>query len=281
MVKTIGVCGAGTMGSGIAQVAAMGGYRTLLYDVDPGMVRKGMDAIEKNLQTLTEKKKIPPGEQQAILGRLSGITAIEDCVADLIIEAIIEEPEAKIRLFARLASLNSPATILATNTSSLSLDTLAVSIPRPLRFIGMHFFNPAPLMKLVEIVNTRETDGSTTDAVTAVARQMGKTPVLCKDSPGFIVNHVARPYYLEALRLLEAGIGDLETIDTLMEASGFKMGPFRLMDLIGNDINYAVSCSVYEAMGRPARLLPSRIQLDKVQKGELGRKTGKGYYRYA
>jgi 3-hydroxybutyryl-CoA dehydrogenase len=280
MINTICVCGAGTMGSGIAQVAAMGGYRTLLYDVDAGMVQKGMAAIEKNLQTLTEKKKLNPEEQQAILQRLSGTSRIEDCVADLIIEAIIEQPAAKTDLFRRLAALNSPATLLSSNTSSLSLDALAVAIPGPQRFIGMHFFNPAPLMKLVEVVNTTQTDEHTTRAVMEAARRMGKTPVLCKDSPGFIVNRVARPYYLEAMRLVTAGIGDIETIDTLMEASGFRMGPFRLMDLIGNDINYAVSCSVYEALGRPARLRPSPIQQEKVQKGELGRKTGKGYYRY-
>jgi 3-hydroxybutyryl-CoA dehydrogenase len=281
MIKTIGVCGAGTMGSGIAQVAAMGGYKTLLYDVDAGMVQKGRAAIEKNLQTLTEKKKLGPEEQQAILQRLFWTHEIGDCVADLVIEAIIEQPEAKTRLFTQLAALNSPDTILASNTSSLSLDSLAVAVPRPQRFIGMHFFNPAPLMKLVEVVNTKHTEDQTTRTILAVAAQMGKTPVLCTDSPGFIVNHVARPYYLEAMRLVEAGIADWETIDTVMEASGFRMGPFRLMDLIGNDINYAVSSSVYEAMGQPLRLRPSPIQLEKVNKGELGRKTGKGYYRYA
>ncbi|GGB09327.1 3-hydroxyacyl-CoA dehydrogenase family protein [Puia dinghuensis] len=280
MIKTIGVCGAGTMGSGIAQVAAMAGYRTLLYDIDAGMVQKGRTAIEKNLQALTEKKKLTPEEQQAILGRLFYCTDVQDCVADLLIEAIIERPDAKTQLFLRLAEHNSEETILASNTSSLSLDDLSTSIPRPQRFIGMHFFNPAPLMKLVEVVNTRHTDAATTRSITDVALQMGKTPVLCKDAPGFIVNHVARPYYLEALRLVEEGLCDIETVDTLMEATGFRMGPFRLMDLIGNDINYAVSCSVYEAMGRPLRLRPSPIQEERVQKGELGRKTGKGYYRY-
>ena len=269
------------MGSGIAQVAAMAGYRTLLFDVDAVMVQKGRASIEKNLQALAEKKKLGAEEQAAILGRLSTTTTMRECIADLFIEAIIEQPEAKRQLFLRLAETNSPETILASNTSSLSLDALATGIPGPGRFIGMHFFNPAPLMKLVEVVNTRHTDAATTKTITDVAIQMGKTAVLCKDAPGFIVNHVARPYYLEALRLVEEGLGDMETIDTLMEASGFRMGPFRLMDLIGNDINYAVSCSVYEAMGRPLRLRPSPLQQERVQKGELGRKTGKGYYRYA
>lgn len=280
MIKKIGVCGAGTMGSGIAQVAAMGGYETVLYDVDAETVQKGLAAIGKNLQTLVDKKKLSPEEQATILQRLTGTHKMEDVIADLIIEAIVERPDAKTQLFRQLAAVNSPETILASNTSSLSPDALAATIPQPGRFIGMHFFNPAPLMRLVEIINTRQTTPETTRAALAVAEQMGKTAVLCKDAPGFIVNHVARPYYLEAMRLVEAGIGDFETIDTLMEASGFKMGPFRLMDLIGNDINYAVSCSVYEAMGRPLRLRPSPIQQDKVEKGELGRKTRKGYYRY-
>ncbi|HVU98840.1 MAG TPA: 3-hydroxyacyl-CoA dehydrogenase NAD-binding domain-containing protein [Puia sp.] len=281
MIKKIGVCGAGTMGSGIAQVAAMGGFQTLLFDVDPGMVQKGQAAIEKSLQALVEKQKLSAEEQAAILRRISAIHRIEDCVADLIIEAIVEQPEAKSQLFHRLAAQNSGETILASNTSSLSLDALAATISGPERFIGMHFFNPAPLMRLVEIINTKRTTAATTQTALAVARQMGKTPVICKDSPGFIVNHVARPYYLEAMRLVEAGIGDFETIDSLMEATGFRMGPFRLMDLIGNDINYAVSCSVFEAMGKPLRLRPSPLQEEKVQNGELGRKTRKGYYRYA
>jgi len=268
------------MGSGIAQVAAMAGYKTILYDVDAVMVKKARTAIEKSLTSLTDKKKITATEQQGVLKRLSFVDDVGDCIADLIIEAIVEKPDIKLDLFLRLAAVNKKETILASNTSSLSLDALAEKIPEPERFAGMHFFNPAPLMKLVEVVHTRYTAENTTRLVMQVARQMGKTPDLCKDAPGFIVNHVARPYYLEALRLLEAGLSDIETIDALMEASGFRMGPFRLMDLIGNDINYSVSGSVYEAMGRPERLKPSPIQLQKVREGALGKKTGKGYYRY-
>ena len=280
MIKTICVCGAGTMGSGIAQVAGMSGYATLLYDVDENMVQRGRGAIEKNLQTLVERGRLTPEAQQEIRARLHYSAAIVDCTADLIVEAIVEKQEAKTDLFLRLAALNSPETIFASNTSSLSLAALAAGIPHPGRFIGMHFFNPAPLMKLVEIVHTQHTEAHVITAVTAVAAQMGKTAVFCKDSPGFIVNHVARPYYLEALYLVEAGLSDVETIDGLMEAAGFRMGPFRLMDLIGNDINYSVSCSVYEAMGKPLRLRPSVLQEQKVLEGALGRKTGKGYYRY-
>ena len=280
MTKTICVCGAGTMGSGIAQVAAMSGFSTLLYDVDENMVKKGRDAIEKSLQTLVEKGKLTPEKLQDIQGRLHYSTTISDCTAELIIEAIVEQIKVKTDLFRRLAEINPADTILASNTSSLSLGELASAIPHPKRFIGMHFFNPAPLMKLVEVVTTALTSPAVTQTVAGVAVQMGKTPVFCRDSPGFIVNHVARPYYLEALHLLETGLSDIETIDGLMEAAGFRMGPFRLMDLIGNDINYSVSCSVYEAMGKPLRLRPSPLQEQKVLEGALGRKTGKGYYRY-
>jgi 3-hydroxybutyryl-CoA dehydrogenase len=280
MTKTIGVCGAGTMGSGIAQVSAMAGYDTILYDVDAAMVGKAKAAIVKNLGTLADKKKITPAEQQAALERLMFTNDINACTADLIIEAIVENPDIKLDLFRRLAAVNKKEAILASNTSSLSLNALAEKIPGPERFAGMHFFNPAPLMRLVEVVRTNYSSEATVETIVQLARAMGKTPVLCTDSPGFIVNHVARPYYLEALRLLEAGLSDIGTIDSLMEATGFKMGPFRLMDLIGNDINYAVSESVYEALGRPERLKPSSIQRQKVAEGSLGRKTGKGYYRY-
>lgn len=268
------------MGSGIAQVAAMSGYKTILYDVDAAMVRKGQQSIEKNLRTLTEKNKLTVAEEQATTNRLSFTANIDDCIADLIIEAIVEKPGIKLDLFQKLANVNSKETIIASNTSSLSLTALAEKIPHPERFAGMHFFNPAPLMKLVEIIKTPLTGKTITDKLVETAKQMGKTPVLCKDAPGFIVNHVARPYYLEALRIVEKGLTDMETVDAIMEATGFRMGPFRLMDLIGNDINYAVSCSVYEAMGQPERLKPSPIQQQKVEKGELGRKTGKGYYQY-
>jgi 3-hydroxybutyryl-CoA dehydrogenase len=268
------------MGSGIAQVAASAGYPTILYDLDPGMIAKAKAAIEKNLSVLTEKKKIPAADRQAAIDRLTFTSDIRSCVADIIIEAIVEKPDIKLGLFIELASVNRRETILASNTSSLSLDALAEKIPGPDRFAGMHFFNPAPVMKLVEVVRTKYATRATLDTITQLARSLGKTPVRCTDAPGFIVNHVARPYYLEALRLLETGQSDIETIDSLLEASGFKMGPFRLMDLIGNDINYAVSESVYEAMGRPERLKPSLVQRQKVEEGHLGRKTGKGYYRY-
>jgi 3-hydroxybutyryl-CoA dehydrogenase len=280
MSQTICICGAGTMGSGIAQVSAQSGFSTVLYDVSKEFLAKAKSKIEKDLQTLVEKKKITETEKENILKRFHFTDNINDCKADIIIEAIIEKIEAKENLFAQLSAINSSQTIFSTNTSSLSVTEIAKTVSNPERVIGMHFFNPAPIMKLVEVVNTNFTNENTTRIIVELAKQFGKTPVLCKDAPGFIVNHVARPYYLEALRLIEQGISDFETIDILMEASGFKMGPFRLMDLIGNDINYAVSCSVYEAMNKPERLKPSFIQEERVKKKELGRKTGKGYYPY-
>jgi 3-hydroxybutyryl-CoA dehydrogenase len=280
-INTICVCGAGTMGSGIAQAAAQQGFHTLLYDVNQAGLDKAAAAMEKNLDLLVQKNKISAADKSAIAGRLQFVTDIKDCLADVIIEAIIEKAAVKAALFNQLAEVNHSGVVFASNTSSLSVTAIAEQVIHPERVIGMHFFNPATIMKLVEVVTTLYTNAATIEIIIQLARQMGKIPVLCKDAPGFIVNHVARPYYLEALKLVEQGIGDYATIDNLLEASGFKMGPFRLMDLIGNDINYAVSSEVFEAMGRPGRLQPSFIQKERVEKGELGCKTGKGYYSYS
>ncbi len=279
-IQTICVCGAGTMGSGIAQVAAQSGFYAILFDVNTTVLQKARAGIEKNLQALVEKNRLTAVEKESIVSRIRFASDINDCIADIIIEAIIENPDAKAGLFNQLAEVNHSEVIFATNTSSLSVAAIAAKVNHPERVAGMHFFNPAPVMKLVEIVQAPQTSAATIQAIYHLALHMGKTPVHCKDAPGFIVNHVARPYYLEALRLLEQGAGDVETIDAVLESAGFKMGPFRLMDLIGNDINYAVSCSVYEAMGKPARLQPSPIQKERVDKGELGRKSGRGYYDY-
>ncbi len=279
MIGNICICGAGTMGSGIAQLAASSEFPTILYELNKEVLEQAKKTIDRNLQLLLEKSKITTGQKEKIFQRIHFTNDMHECVADLFIEAIIENTEAKIHLFEQLATTNAKA-IFATNTSSLSVTSIAKKIPRPERFLGMHFFNPAPIMKLVEIVNTNFTDRQITQAVIDLARQMGKVPVVCNDSPGFIVNRVARPYYIESLRLVEEGRTSLETIDSLLEASGFKLGPFKLMDLIGNDINYSVSCSIYEQLDKPERLKPSEIQKEKVEKGELGKKTGKGYYRY-
>lgn len=281
MGQTICICGAGTMGSGIAQVSAQAGFSTILYELNPAVLEKAKINIDKTLELLVEKGKITLADKEKIRTLIQYTSDLQNCKADVFIEAIVEKSEIKVALFNQLAELNDSQCVFASNTSSLSVNAIAAAIKNPERVIGMHFFNPAPVMKLVEVVNTSYTNEETTQIIVDLVRQMGKTPVVCKDSPGFIVNRVARPYYIEALRLAEAGITDFSAIDNLLEATGFKMGPFKLMDLIGNDINYAVSCSVYEQMNNPERLRPSYIQKEKVEKGELGKKTGKGYYEYS
>lgn len=280
MIEKICICGAGAMGSGIAQVAAVGGFHTILYDVNAGSLARARSSIAANLDMLVRKTRITASGKENIMGRVQFTSDIHDCVGDVVIEAIAEQENAKAALFGQLAVINRHDIIFASNTSSLSISSLARYLPQPARMVGMHFFNPAPVMKLVEVVRGQQTSQEVVEALCELAKRMGKTPVVCEDAPGFIVNHVARPYYLEALKLFEAGIGDAATIDRLMEATGFKMGPFRLMDLIGNDVNYAVSCSVYEALGRPERLRPSEVQRQKVETNELGVKTKKGYYNY-
>lgn len=279
-IHAICVCGAGTMGSGIAQVAAQSGFKTIQFDVSEAMLEKSKAAIEKNLAFLVSKQKLSSEQASSVQRNIIYTTEKALCIADVVIEAIVEKPEIKINLFNELAAFNDKETIFATNTSSLSVTELASAIYNPARVVGMHFFNPAPLMKLVEIVRTPLTDETHIQKLFELAVKMGKTPVLCNDAPGFIVNRVARHYYLEAMKLVEKGLATPETIDAIMENNGFKMGPFKLMDLIGMDINYAVSNIVWEALGKPERLKPSIVQKAKVDAGELGRKTGKGFYDY-
>lgn len=279
-INSICVCGAGTMGSGIAQASAQAGFHTILYELNTTVLEKAKNSIQKNLQSLVTKEKITADEGEKIFQRILFTSDIQVCLADVFIEAIIEKLPVKISLFNQLAELNHSECIFCSNTSSLAITAIAAQVKNPERVIGMHFFNPATIMKLVEIVNTVYTSPNATTTITELAKQMGKTPVICKDSPGFIVNRVARPYYIESLRVAEEGEVSFEQMDRLLEASGFKMGPFKLMDLIGNDINYAVSCSVYEQMNNPERLKPSYIQEQKVKEGKLGKKTGEGYYSY-
>jgi 3-hydroxybutyryl-CoA dehydrogenase len=268
------------MGSGIAQAAAQNGIYTLLFDLNADVLLKAKVSIEENLSLLVAKQKITAEQKQQVLGNLLFTTDLHQCLADVIIEAIVEKIDAKIALFNQLAEINHSEVLFASNTSSLSISLLQQKIVQPQRVAGLHFFNPATIMKLVEVVKGEQTNDSVIEQLVSLVHQMNKVPVVCKDAPGFIVNRVARPYYIEALRLAEEGVADYSTIDSLMEASGFKMGPFKLMDLIGNDINYAVSCSVYEQLGHPERLKPSFIQKEKVESGKLGRKTGEGYFKY-
>jgi 3-hydroxybutyryl-CoA dehydrogenase len=279
-IKTICVIGAGTMGSGIAQVAAQNGFITLLFDINNDVLTKAKSNIQKSLQSLVEKQKVSAEQSRANLERLQFVNNINDCIADVFIEAIIEKTEAKVDIFNQLTTINSDKTIFASNTSSLSISDIQKEITNPERVVGMHFFNPAPIMKLVEVVKGEQTSHAVAEATYDLCKQMNKVPVMCKDAPGFIVNRVARHYYLEAMKMVEEGVASFENVDAIMEASGFKMGPFKLMDLIGMDINLAVSKSIYEAFDSEERFKPSQLQIDKVSNGELGRKTGKGFYLY-
>jgi 3-hydroxybutyryl-CoA dehydrogenase len=279
-VNTICVIGAGTMGSGIAQVAAQAGCYTLLFDINAAMLEKASVSIQKNLQYLTDKQKITPEEKELIFQRIKFITDTNDCLADVFIEAIVEKVASKVAIFNQLAEVNHSEVIFATNTSSLSVSDIQAGVMHPQRVVGMHFFNPAPLMKLVEVVKGNQTSDEVVNVIMSLCKQMNKLPVLCKDAPGFIVNRVARHYYLIAMKLVEQGVASFEDVDTIMEASGFRMGPFKLMDLIGMDVNLAVSQSVYEAFNKNERFTPSSLQIQKVANGELGKKTGKGFYNY-
>ena len=279
-IQTICICGAGTMGSGIAQVCATAGYKTILFDVNANMLEKGKASISKGLQLLVDKQKITAEASEAMLQNIQYTSNNNDCIADVVIEAIVEKLDMKAQLFNQLAAMNNSETIFASNTSSLSITALQQKIRQPEKVVGMHFFNPAPVMKLVEVVKGEHTSESVIEAICNLTKTLGKTPVICKDSPGFIVNRVARPYYLEAMKLVAEGIATIETVDEILEATGFKMGPFKLMDLIGMDINYAVSSIVYDALGKPERLKPSALQKEKVDAGNLGKKTGKGFYEY-
>jgi 3-hydroxybutyryl-CoA dehydrogenase len=279
-IKTICVCGAGTMGSGIAQVAAQAGYTTIQFDVNEAMLEKSKQGIENSLHFLVSKQKLTEENKQAILSRIRFTNDIQSCVADVCIEAIIEKQAAKVSLFNDLWKVNNGNTILATNTSSISVDVIAGGLPDASKVVGMHFFNPATIMKLVEVVSATNTSPAVVQIIVELCKQMSKVPVVCKDAPGFIVNRVARHYYLEAMKLIELNLATVENVDAIMEATGFKMGPFKLMDLIGMDINLGVSQIVWEALGKPERLKPSIVQQEKVEAGELGRKTGKGFYGY-
>jgi 3-hydroxybutyryl-CoA dehydrogenase len=281
-IHTIGVIGAGTMGAGIAQVAAQSGYGVVLYDITDEVVANAIGKLGATLRKLVEKGRMSAEERSALLERITPTSTLATMkAAQVVIEAAPERLDLKQKIFADLAAHTAPSAILATNTSTLSVTQIAAGVPNPQRVVGMHFFNPAPILPLVEVISGVQTDSAVADTIFALAEKMGKQPVRAKDVPGFIVNRVARPFHLEGLRLLEQNVADAATIDRLLrEGGGFKMGVFELQDLIGIDINYAASNSVYEAYHHAPRFRPSFRQRQQVESGNLGRKTGKGWYDY-
>jgi 3-hydroxybutyryl-CoA dehydrogenase len=280
---TVAVIGAGAMGAGIAQIAAVAGHKVQLHDARFGAADAGRNTIADALGKLVAKGRLKQGDADAAVARITSVVTLPDaCVAQLVVEAIVEDTTAKRELLARLENVVTPECILATNTSSLSITELAAGLAHPDRVVGMHFFNPAPVMPLVEVVSGLATAPDVAEAVFATATAWGKAPVRARSTPGFIVNRCARPFYAEGLRLLHEGAADPATLDAVVrEAGGFRMGPFELMDLIGLDVNFAVTKSIWEAYFHDPRYAPSIRQQELVAAGWLGRKTGRGFYDYA
>lgn len=277
--KIFGVCGAGTMGAGIAYAAAATGYRVVLNDLNEEATERGLNTIDRFLARGVERGKIAEEEAAALRRRISADTALSRMAeATIVVEAIVEDLAVKQDLFGRLESVVSDEAILATNTSSLSITEIAGSLEHPGRFIGMHFFNPAHIMKLVEIIRGHRTAQRTVERATEITRELGKTPVIAADTPGFIVNRVARNFYGEALKIVGEGAATFEQVDTAMKGLGFRMGPFELMDLIGIDVNFAVTQSVHGQFFGESRFRPHLIQKAMVDSGRIGTKAGGGFY---
>ena len=282
----VGIVGAGTMGAGIAQVALEAGWEVILHDVDPAATERAREQVRRGLGRRAAKLDLDADPIDAwVDGRLAGLrdAVVLDALATeatLVIEAAIEDLELKRTIFRALDAGAPPDVILATNTSALPIGAIAEATTRPDRVIGLHFFNPVPLMALVEVVPGARTSTATIERATTAMRDWRKTPITCADRPGFIVNRVNRPFTIEALRILEEGAAGVEDIDAAMRDGGFPMGPFELMDLAGLDVNLAAARGVWDGLGRPDHLRPSRIQEHLVETGRLGRKTGAGFYRY-
>jgi 3-hydroxybutyryl-CoA dehydrogenase len=282
MIETIGVVGSGTMGIGIAQIAAQNKHQVVLHDHSEKQLSKAKEGLDRIMKRLVEKGRITKSERKAINSRILFTTNMGDLwPCGLVIEAIVENITIKHEVFKKLEEIVSDHCILASNTSSLSIASIGAALNKSERIIGIHFFNPAPLMPLVEIIPSIQSSKSTSDSAKELITSWGKTVVMCKDTPGFIVNRVARPFYGEALRIYEEGIADFATIDwALKELGGFRMGPFTLMDYIGNDINFAVTESVFKAFFYDPRFKPSFTQKRYSEAGFYGRKSGRGYYHY-
>jgi 3-hydroxybutyryl-CoA dehydrogenase len=280
-IERIGIVGAGTMGTGIALLSCLGRFATFIHDPDEGALAAAQTAVGEALVEGTDKRWTAE-EAEAASARLRSADTLADLAgSDLVIEAAPEALDLKRRLFAELASACGPETILASNTSSLRVADIAAGAANPESIVGMHFFNPPALMKLVEIVATDASAPIALDAVAEVAKEMGRTPIRAKDSPGFVANRLARPFSLESLRMLADGVADVPTIDRVVRiGGGFRMGPFELLDLIGLDVNLTIARSFYEQGGRPERWRPSPVQERMVAEGRLGRKSGRGFYEY-
>ena len=280
-VTTVGVLGAGTMGAGIAQVAAEAGLEVLLHDPVPGATDRAIERIGGYLARKVEKGQLTDDGRAAAVGRLGTSAMLEGlAVAEMVIEAIPEDLELKRDAFRRLDAVAVTSTILATNTSSLAVARIASVTAHPGRVVGMHFFNPVPLMALVEVIPGPMTDPAVTDSVAFLARLLGKTPVVAADTPGFIVNRVQRAYYLEAFRMLEGGLAEVTAIDAAMRGIGFRLGPFELADTVGTDVNLAAGIAIFEGFFGDPRYRPAQVQRRVADAGRLGRKTGAGYYDY-
>jgi 3-hydroxybutyryl-CoA dehydrogenase len=280
-LETVLVIGAGTMGAGIAQVTARAGLCTILYDTQPEALERARQQIERDLEKLEQKGKLSAAERNTTLEHLRTSTTLEvACDAQLVIEAASEKLAIKHEIFRSLEQHVGADTLLATNTSTISISAISSVLEHPDRALGLHFFNPATIMPLVEVITAEQTSSQTLEVALGFVQRIAKTPIVTKDSPGFIVNRVARPFYGEALRLLEDG-SDVQTIDRALCGAGFKMGAFELMDLIGLDINLAASKSVYEAFFQDPKYRPSVIQQRLVDAGKLGRKSGRGFYEYS
>lgn len=279
-INSIAIIGAGTMGQGISIACATKGFNVLLFDLNEAALSKALSTIEKNLQISVEKGKLSIEQKTDSLNRISAIHNLSEAKADLIIEAAIERLDVKKEIFLELEKINSTESILTSNTSSIPITQIASVLKHPNRFAGLHFFNPANIMKLVEIIDGVSTSKETITLLTDFTKKLDKVSVLAKDAPGFIVNRVARHYYVESLKILEENICDIPSIDKLLRSTGFKMGPFELMDLIGVDVNFSVTQSMFESFFNDSKFRPSRIQQQKVAAGHHGKKSGKGFYNY-
>ena len=279
-IKTVGIAGAGTMGAGIAMVCAQANFKVVLFDINPIVLESAQKSNLTILSKMLETSRIDQNVYNSCLKNIIYSSKISELKADLIIEAIIEKADIKISLFQQLIDLNGEETIYATNTSSIPITQIAAGLSLPQNVVGIHFFNPAHIMKLVEVIKGAKTDQNVVNQSVNFVQAIKKQAVIAADAPGFIVNRIARLYYVESLKSLEENVGDFQTIDGIMESSGFKMGPFKLMDLIGVDTNYSVTESQFRLFNYEARFRPSRIQKQKVEAGLHGRKTKGGFYNY-